>query len=96
MPGMLCKADFILIYASQYNYMQTSHAVFSKRVVQGRVPERLRCLSRFSISSHFFHLIFYGLLRVKFCVIITVSKRGGSTVFCKLELHALRQQNCSA
>ena len=69
--------------------MQTSHAVFSKQVVRGRVPERLRCLSRISILSHFFHLIFYGLLRVTCCVIITVSKRGGSTVFCKLELHML-------
>ena len=31
-----------------------------------------------------------ALLRVTFCVIITVSRSKGSTVFCNLELHVLR------
>ena len=33
------------------------------------------------------------LLRLTFCVIITVSSSKGTTVFCKLELHVLRQKN---
>ena len=35
----------------------------------------------------------YALLRVTFCVIMTVSQSKGTTVFCKLELHVLRQEN---
>ena len=35
----------------------------------------------------------YALLRVTFCVIMTVSQSEGTTVFCKLELHVLRQEN---
>ena len=34
-----------------------------------------------------------ALLRVTFCIIITVSHTKGSTVFCELELHVLRQEN---
>ena len=41
----------------------------------------------------FFYLPFFVLLKVTFCVIITVSQSKGSTVFCKLELHVLRQDN---
>ena len=33
------------------------------------------------------------VLRLTFCVIITVSRSKGTTVFCKLELHVLRQEN---
>ena len=33
------------------------------------------------------------LFRVKFGVIISVSLSKGSTVFCKLKLHVLRQEN---
>ena len=33
------------------------------------------------------------LLRVTFCLIITISWSEGSTVFCKLEFHFLRQEN---
>ena len=35
----------------------------------------------------------YVLLRVTFYAIIIVSRSKGSTVFCKLELHVLRQEN---
>ena len=42
---------------------------------------------------HFLSLPSYELLRVTFYVIITVSLGKGSTVFCKLELHVLRQEN---
>ena len=35
----------------------------------------------------------YALLRVTFCVIITVSRSEGSTVFWNLMLHVLRQEN---
>ena len=34
-----------------------------------------------------------ALLRVAFCIIITVSHSKGSTVFCELELHVLRREN---
>ena len=33
------------------------------------------------------------LLRVPFCSIITVYQSKGSTIFCELELHVLRQEN---
>ena len=35
----------------------------------------------------------YALLRVTFCVVITVSRIKGSTVFSNLELHVLRREN---
>ena len=35
----------------------------------------------------------HALLRVTFCINFTVSQGKGSTVFCKLELHVLRQEN---
>ena len=38
----------------------------------------------------FLYLSSYTLLRVKPCVIITVSQSKGLTVFSKLELHVLR------
>ena len=41
----------------------------------------------------FLYLPSYALLRVTFCVIMTVSQSKGTTVFCKLELHVLRQEN---
>ena len=44
-------------------------------------------------NFHFCILPSYVLLRVTFCVIITVSCSKGSTAFCKLELHVLRQEN---
>ena len=34
-------------------------------------------------------------LNINFCVIISVSQGKGSMVFCKLELHVLRQENLS-
>ena len=39
------------------------------------------------------HLPSYALLRVTFCVIITVSQNEGLAVFCKLELDVLRREN---
>ena len=33
-----------------------------------------------------------ALLMVTFCVIITMSRSKGSTVFCNLELHVLRPE----
>ena len=56
--------------------------------LQSPVPERL-----IKILFCFCILHSYVLLRVAFCVIITVSRSKGSTVFCNLELHVLRQEN---
>ena len=50
-------------------------------------------VTRIKILSRSCILHFYALLGVVFCVIITVSRSKGWTVFCKLELHALRQEN---
>ena len=46
----------------------------------------LKILFRFCIVPS------YVLLKVIFCVIITVSRSKGLTVFCKLELHIFRQE----
>ena len=42
---------------------------------------------------HFLYLISNAFLSVTLCVNITVSQRRGSIVFCKHELHILRQEN---
>ena len=62
-------------------------------ISQDPVPER-----RISVNPGLkIHSVFVlpscVLLRVKFCVIITFSRRKGSTGFCKLELHVLRHEN---
>ena len=57
------------------------------------VPERPISAYQGLIFVPFFYLPFFVLLKVTFCVIITVSQSKGSTVFCKLELHVLRQDN---
>ena len=55
---------------------------------QGRVPERpISANLGLPFCSIFCIQPFYVLLRVTFCVIITVSPSNGSTVFCTLELH---------
>ena len=35
----------------------------------------------------------YALLRVTFCVIVTVTCSQDSAIFCNLELHVLRREN---
>ena len=35
----------------------------------------------------------HALFRVTFCINFTVSQSKGLTLFCKLELHVLRQEN---
>ena len=100
----LYKAHVCPVYcvrSTSYWYMRVSklhaacsHVMFWNRVVHGRVPERLSsAYPGFQFFFHFFLLLFYALDRVTFCVIITVSKYEGSTVFCKLELHALDKKN---
>ena len=62
--------------------------------LQGPVPERSNGVkSRIKILFRFCILHSYVLLRVTFCVIVTVSRSKGSTVFCNVELHVLRQEN---
>lgn len=50
-------------------------------------PIRIKILVRFCIYPS------CVLLKVAFCVIIMVSQSQGSTLFCKLELHFIRQEN---
>ena len=62
--------------------------------LQDQVPERLISVNpRLKFCSVFVFYIPIVLLRVTFCVTITVSRSKGSTVFCNLELHVLRQEN---
>ena len=44
-------------------------------------------------GSTFCNLPSCALLRVTFCVIITVSQSKASTIFCYLELHVRRKEN---
>ena len=61
---------------------------FWARFLKGRLTlSRIKLLFRFGILHS------YALLRVTFCVIITISRSKGSTVFCNLELHVLRREN---
>jgi len=55
-------------------------------ILQGPVPER-------PISANPDLNFAPLLLRVPFCSIITVYQSRRSTIFCKLELHVLRQEN---
>ena len=52
-----------------------------------KLQSRIKSLFRFCILHS------YALLRVTFCVIITVSRGQDSIIFCNLELHVLRQEN---
>ena len=62
-------------------------------ISQGPVPKR-RISANPGLKIHsVFVLPSCVLLRVRFCVIITFSRRKGTTVFCKLELHVLRHEN---
>ena len=62
--------------------------------LQDQVPERLISVNPgLKFCSVFVFYIPIVLLRVTFCVTITVSRSKGSTVFCNLELHVLRQEN---
>ena len=47
----------------------------------------------FKIWFHFLYIPSYVLLRVTFCIINSFFRSQGTTVFCKLELHVLRQEN---
>ena len=42
---------------------------------------------------HFLYLPSYALPRLTFCVMVSLIRSKGTTVFCKLELHVLRQEN---
>ena len=62
--------------------------------LQGPVPERSNSVSpELKFCSVFVFYIPIALLRIAFCVIITVSRSKGSTVFCNPKLHVLRQEN---
>ena len=59
----------------------------------GPVPERLISANPgLKFCSVLCSLLSYVFLRITFCVIVTVSQRKGSAVFCKLKLHVLRQE----
>ena len=64
-----------------------SRRVFSRAQFLQRPTSKIKILFRFCILRS------CALLRVTFCVIITVSRSKGSTVFCNLELLVLRREN---
>ena len=59
---------------------------------QGMVLERLIRVNLGLNFVPFVYLPSYALLRVIFCVIITVPRSKGSPAFCTLELHVLRRE----
>ena len=70
--------------------------VISLVIRLGPVPERSMSVNpglKFWSVFVLHILIIYAVLKVTFCVIITVSCSKGSTLFCDLELHVLRQEN---
>ena len=78
-------------------YKLTKDVLFCTFKAQGPVPERQISANPGSkFLFHFCILPSYVLLRVTFCVIITVSRGKGSTVCCKLQLHVLRQEDLTS
>ena len=71
-----------------YMFPICSLTIIWARFLKGRLA-----LIQDKILFRFFILHFYVLLRVTFCVIITVSRSKGSTLLCNLELHVLRRKN---
>ena len=71
--------------------------VISLVISLGPVPERSMSvnpgLKFWSVFVLHILIWLYAVLKVTFCVIITVSCSKGSTLFCDLELHVLRQEN---
>ena len=61
--------------------------------LQDPVPERPIRANPGLVLLRCYILPLYVLLRVTFCVIIIESRSKDSTIFCKLELHVLSQEN---
>ena len=90
----------VIVFANTNNrggiclFSENEVTILVLQSAQDPLPERpISANPGLKFCPTFLYLPSYVLLRVTFCVIITISRSKGSTACCKLELHVLRQEN---